>query len=323
MNILITSAGIRGYLVRYFQGTLKNKGKIFAADCSEYSPALYDADDYFIVPDVSNKNYINELIEICEKNKINGIVSLNDLELPILAKNKSKFSDKGIEVIVSEPEVIDICYDKYKTFMFLKENGFSTPKTFVSLEIALDDIEKGALEFPLLIKPRKGSASIDIKKTYNMKELQNEFDNRKDIIIQEFIKDDEYGVDVFNNSELIPVAIFAKKKIKMRAGETDKAISVYDENMVEVISDMAKKLGFYGPADIDLFKRDNEYIIMEVNPRFGGGYPLSHTLGANFPDKIISLINNGKLEPKYYRYPDNVLMMKQYEIVIRKAKYWR
>lgn len=320
MNILITSVGIRGYLVRYFKEALKNKGKVFAADSSEYAPALYDAQGYFIVPDVSNKNYIHELIEICEENKINGIISHNDLELPILAKNKNEFSDKGIEVIVSEPEVIDICYDKYKTFVFMKKKGFSTPKTFVSLEESLKEIERGDLDFPLIKKPRKGSASKGIKKIYNKKELQNEFTHRKDIVIQEFIKGDEYGVDVFNNSELIPVAIFAKKKIKMRAGETDKAISVYDEKLIEVIGDLAKKLGFCGPADIDLIKRDDEYIIMEINPRFGGGYPLSHALGANFPDKIISLINKDTLETNYYKYPDDVLMMKQYEIVIRKAK---
>lgn len=320
MNILITSVGIRGYLVRYFKEALKNKGKVFAADSSEYAPALYDAQGYFIVPDVSNKNYIHELIEICEENKINGIISHNDLELPILAKNKNEFSDKGIEVIVSEPEVIDICYDKYKTFVFMKKKGFSTPKTFVSLEESLKEIERGDLDFPLIKKPRKGSASKGIKKIYNKKELQNEFTHRKDIVIQEFIKGDEYGVDVFNNSELIPVAIFAKKKIKMRTGETDKAISVYDEKLIEVIGDLAKKLGFCGPADIDLIKRDDEYIIMEINPRFGGGYPLAHALGANFPDKIISLINKDTLETNYYKYPDDVLMMKQYEIVIRKAK---
>ena len=181
----------------------------------------------------------------------------------------------------------------------------------------MEKIKEGDLKLPLLLKPRKGSAGIGIKKVYNVKELQNEFDNKKDVIIQEFIKGDEYGADVFNNSKLIPVAIFVKKKIKMRAGETDKAISVYDEKMIEFIRDVAKKLGFYGPADIDLFKRNNEYSITDINPRFGGGYPLSHALGADFPSKIISLINKGKLQAKYSGYPENVLMMKQYEIVIK------
>lgn len=318
MNLLITSVGIRGYLIRYFREALKNRGNVFTADCNEYAPALYDGDGYFLIPDISNKHYISELAAICEKSEIDGIISLNDLELPILAQNKSKFSERGVEVIVSSPQVIDICYDKYQTFRFLTENGFSTPKTYISLEKALREIENGEAEFPLLIKPRKGSASAGIKKITNIKALKNEFIDNKDTLIQEFIKGDEYGIDAFNNSHLEPVAIFAKKKIKMRAGETDKATSIYDKKMIETMKKLAKSLGFYGPADIDLFKRDGKYIIMEINPRFGGGYPLSHALGAKFPEKVISLINKEELASDYYEYTENVLMMKQYEIVIRK-----
>lgn len=321
MNILITCAGIRGYLVKYFQEALKNKGKIFAADCSKYAPALYDADDYFIMPDVHDKNYINRLIEICEKYKINGIVSVEDLELPILARNKNKFSNKGIKVIVSEPEIIDICYDKYKTFLFLKENGFSAPRTFISLEKSLAEIEEGDLEFPLLIKPRKGAGSIGIKKAHNIKELGNEFSHDNNLIIQEFIRGDEYGIDVFSNADLMPVAIFTKKKIKMRAGETNKGVSIYDEKLINIVGNLAKKLGFYGPVDMDMFKKqDGNYVLLEINPRFGGGYPLSHALGADFPQMVISLINKEKIEPKYIEYPENIVMMKQHEIVIKKLK---
>lgn len=320
MNVLITAAGIRGYLIKYFREACGDSGKIFAADCSGYSPALYDAEGYFLIPEAGDTNYVNELIKLCEANDIDGVVSLSDIELPILAKHKSRFSEKGIQVIISDPEVIDICYDKYKTFLFLKEKGFSAPKTFVSPEEAIAEIEKGGLEFPVLVKPRKGSASIGIKTVSSVPELHNEFGNRNDAIIQEFILGDEYGIDVFGNSDLRPVAVFAKKKIKMRAGETDKAISIYDEKMMQIASDLANRLGLYGPADIDAFKRDDEYIIMEINPRFGGGYPLSHAIGADFPSKVISLIKREKLEPNYTVYPDNILMMKQYEIVIKKLE---
>lgn len=317
MNVLITSAGIRGYLVKYFKETLGDKGKVFAADCSTYAPALYDADDYFILPDVSDKNYVDELMKNCERNDINGIVSLNDIELPILSKNKNKFSKENIEIIISDPEIIDICYDKYKTYNFLIKNGFLAPKTFISLKKALEGLENKKLKLPVLIKPRKGSASQDIVKIFTIKELKNEFGNRKNMIIQEFIDGEEYGVDVFNNEKQIPVAIFAKKKIKMRAGETDKAISIYDRKIIEVAQSLSNKLGFYGPADIDMFKRDDTYLIMEINPRFGGGYPLSHALGAKFPEKITSLINKEKLVTNYNKYSGNVLMMKQYEIMIK------
>jgi len=317
MNVLITSVGIRGYLVRYFKDALKNKGTVFATDCSIFAPALYDADDFFILPKVTDNNYINELMRICTEKNIEGIVSLNDIELPILVKNKEKFSKKNIHIVISDPEIIDICYDKYRTYNFLIKNDFSAPKTFISLKKAFYEINKGTLKLPVLIKPRYGSASKDISKVNTIAELENEFNKRKNFIIQEFIDGEEYGVDVFNNADFEPVSVFAKKKIKMRAGETDKAISVNDEKIMELVCALSRKLGFYGPADIDIFKRNDGYLVMEINPRFGGGYPLSHALGAGFPEKIISLINKEKIETNYYKYPENILMMKQYEIMIK------
>ena len=318
MNILITSVGIRGYLIKYFRKALKNKGKIFAADCNRYAPALYDADNYFILPNALEKNYINELFKICLTNDIKGIISLNDIELPILAQSKNKFINKGIKLIVSNPRAIDICYDKYTTYKFLKENKFPFPKTFISLDDTLKEIKAKTLKFPLLIKPRKGSASLEIKKVFNKKDLQNKFKEEENLIIQEFLQGDEYGIDVFCNSNLLPVSIFVKRKIKMRAGETDKAVTVYDIKMIEFIKKLIKTLGLYGPGDIDLFKRGNEYIIMEINPRFGGGYPMSHAVGAEFPEKMVKLINEEPLEPDFIRYSNDVVMMKQYEIVIKK-----
>ena len=187
MNILITSAGTRGYLIKYFKKALKEKGKIFAADCSKYAPALYDADNYFIVPPASDKNYIDKLFNICLNNGIKGVISLNDIELPVLAQYKNKFIEKGIQLIVSDKNVADLCYDKYKTFLFLKENKFSFVKTYISLNEALMEIKSKTIKFPLLIKPRKGSASIGIKKVSSITELRGKFEEKKSII-QEFIQ---------------------------------------------------------------------------------------------------------------------------------------
>ena len=317
MNILITSAGTRGYLIKYFKKALKGKGKIFAADCSKYAPALYNADNYFIVPAVSNKNYISELYKICLKNGVKGVISLNDVELPLLAQYKSKFMEKGVKLIVSDPETIDICYDKYKTFKFLEENRFPFPKTFISLSEVLMEIKSKAIKFPLLIKPRKGSAGVGIKEVFNINGLQNEFNEKKNLIIQEFIQGDQYGIDVFSNSNLVPVSIFAKKVIRIRAGIADKEVTVYDAKMINYIRNLIGKLGLYGPGDIDLIKCRNKYIVLEINPRFGGGYPLAHVVGANFPKKVIRLVNESLLEAGFRRYPDNIAMMKQDEIVIK------
>jgi len=316
MNILITSAGTRGYLIRYFKKILRENGKIFAADCSKYAPALYDADNYFIIPAVSNENYINELYKICLKNKVKGVISLNDVELPVLAQHKSKFMDKDIKLVVSDPETIDVCSDKYKTFKFLKENKFPFAKTFIALNEVLMEIKSKTIKFPLLMKPRKGSASIGIKKVFNIAELRDKFEEKK-FIIQEFLQGDDYGVDVFCNSDLVPISIFAKRKMRIVAGEADKEVTVYDDKMIDYIKNMTGKLKLYGPGDIDLIKRGNKYFISDINPRFGGGYPLAHTVGADFPKKIIGLIKGKVLEADFRRYPDNIVMMKQYEIVIK------
>jgi len=317
MNILITSAGIRGYIVKYFKETMKDIGRVYAADCSLYAPALYDADDFFILPKVNDEKYIVKLLEKCKKYDIKCIVSLNDVELPILSNNKKRFEKEGINIVISEPKVIDICYDKYKTYNFLKENGFKSVKTYVEIEKVKDDLKKGLIKFPILIKPRWGSASKDIVKVSSKKELENQYANNKDLIIQEFIDGEEFGVDIFNNSNKKNITVFAKKKIKMRAGETDKAVTYYDEDLIRKSSKLAESIGLYGPGDIDVFKYNDEYFFMEINPRFGGGYPLAHSIGAGFPKKIIDMILGKKLKKVFIKYPENVVMMKQYEIVIR------
>ena len=320
MNILVTSAGIRGYIIRYFKESIGNEGKIFAADSSRYAPALYNADACFIIPQANKENYIDELLKLCIKNKIDGIVSLNDMELPVLAKNKKIFSDNNIKLIISSQDVVEICCDKYKIYGFLIKNGFQTPKTYISLEKTLKDIQKNILCFPLLIKPREGSASIGIKKIENEENLRISFENNDNLMIQEMLKGQEFGVDVFNDSSHQPVSIYVKKKIKMRAGETDKAISIYDKEIIEIIKKFSAKLELYGPADIDLIKQNNKYYITDVNPRFGGGYPLSHALGAEFPKKIISLIKSEEIKADYHKYNEDTVMMKQYDCVIINTK---
>jgi len=317
MNVLITSAGKRGYLIRYFKAALKGKGRVFAADCSQYAPALYDADEYFLIPPVSDSEYIKELEARCVEHSISGIVSLSDLELPVLAENKDNFLALGVKVIVSAPKVIDICFDKYKTYQFLKESGFTYAKTFINLKQALEEIKKGALVFPVLVKPRKGSRSVGISKVNTIKELEEKYKQQKDVVIQEYIDGDEYNLDLFNNSDLKPVAAFVKKKIQVRDGETYEEYSVYDYEILQCAKELVKKLGCYGPIDIDLFKKGNEYIVIDINPRFGGDYALSHALGAAFPEMVVSLIDDNKISPCYTKYPDNVWMMKQYEIVTR------
>ena len=159
MNILFTCAGRRNYLINYFKSALNGHGKVVAVDMQLSAPALVDADVAKVVPSIYDENYISSIIAIVQEQNINAIISLNDLELPILAENKEKLEILGVKVLISPENVIDICFDKWKTYHFFKENGINTPLTFINIATAKKALEKNELKFPLIVKPRWGSAS--------------------------------------------------------------------------------------------------------------------------------------------------------------------
>ncbi|MFW5701002.1 MAG: ATP-grasp domain-containing protein, partial [Cyclobacteriaceae bacterium] len=249
MNILFTCAGRRNYLIKYFRNAIGHSGKILAADMQLSAPAMIDADMAFQVPSVYDKTYIEVLLQICKENNVIAIISLNDLELPILAKNKDKFETINTKIIVSSEDVIDLCFDKYKTFQFCIENNILTPKTYISLNEALSEIESKQLSFPLMLKPRWGSASIGIEIAHSIEELTllykiltlklertilataSSTAKHEAILIQEYIEGQEFGLDIINDLNGKYCNTIVKKKLAMRAGETDKALIVKDPNL--------------------------------------------------------------------------------------------
>ena len=321
MNILLLSCGTRNKIVQYFKKELGDRGLVMATDCSELAPALYEADKYFIVPKIENANYLDIILSICKENKIKMVLSLIDPELSILAKYKQNFLDIGTIPIVSDYDIVEMCLDKYSMYQFLIENGFKTIRSYIDKDDFYKDLDAGIINYPVFVKPIKGSASININKVNSKEEVESLFYRFDNLMIQEFMEGTEYGADVY--TDLIsnePVAIFTKEKIKMRAGETDKSISIKDEKLFQLINTFVKKVGFKGIIDIDIFKINNEYYISEVNPRFGGGYPHAYECGVNVPRMIINNFE-GKVNDKVIgQYDENVYMMKFNEVKIIKAK---
>lgn len=317
MNILILSAGTRNKIVQYFKKELKNKGKVIATDCSNLAPAIYEADKYYIVPKINDKNYINIILDICKKEKINTLISLIDPELSLIAKNINLFKEIGVNPIISDYEKVEMCFNKYEMYKFLTENNLKTPKSYISKNKFLEDLDNTKINFPVFVKPVKGSASLNINKVSTKEELEVIWKQEENLMIQEFMNGQEYGADVY--IDMIsnePVAIFTKKKIKMRAGETDKSVSIKDEKLFELIKKFVKKTGFRGIIDIDIFKINEEYYISEVNPRFGGGYPHAYECGVNIPKMIVNNINGQINEEQIGNYSENIYMMKYNEIKI-------
>ncbi|RKE95302.1 ATP-grasp domain-containing protein [Ichthyenterobacterium magnum] len=320
INILFTCAGRRNYLINYFKEAMKGRGLIIAADMSNSAPAMVDADLAILVPSIYDNNYIEALKKIIIKHSITAIVSLNDLELPILSKHKSELENTGAKVIVSSDNVIDIAFDKVKTFSFIQQIKLETPKTYTTILDVKDAIKSKTLSFPLVVKPRWGSASIGIDFANSFEELELVFklqqlklkksilntaskeDFNNAIIMQEKLDGTEFGLDILNDFNGNYIGTYVREKLSMRSGETDKAVSVIDpkfETVGKIISDNLKHIG---NLDCDVFVVKNKLYTLELNPRFGGGYPFSHEAGINTAAIYIEWLNGNKDISQFNNY---------------------
>lgn len=319
INILILSCGTRNKIIQYFKNELGNKGKVFATDSSPLAPALYEADKHFIVPRINAPDYVDKILEICRKNNISGVLSLIDPELSILSKYKEKFLAIGTTPIVSNHEIIERSFDKYNFNQFLEDNNFNSMKCYINIKEFYEDLDNNIIDFPVFVKPVDGSASININKVNSREELELLFSRFDNLMIQEYMNGSEYGVDVF--IDLISneiVSVFIKEKLKMRAGETDKSLSIKNGKILELVRNFVKKAGYQGIIDIDIFESNGEYYISEVNPRFGGGYPHAYEVGVNVPKQIINNLENKINEGRLNNYKENTYMLKYNEVFIKK-----
>ena len=265
------------------------------------------------------EGYIEEVLQICRENNVGLVVSLIDPELALLAENKPKFDEIGVLLNTSTPETISAAFDKQQTQDFLRDNQFPYIPTFSDLEACQASLQEGKLHFPLFAKPVNGSGSLHIEKIENDKQLVSYCSKYPGYVIQEYMEGYEIGVDVY--VDLIsgqPVHLFMKRKLKMRAGETDKSVSFKNDALQALILDFAEKFQLRGANDIDVFERDGKFYISEVNPRFGGGYLHAYECGVNFPKCLINNMNGIVNEPCFGQYEENVYMMKYFDVHMEK-----
>ena len=315
-NILITSAGQRVSLVRDFQKEiliLDANAKVYTVDINPIlAPACHVSDGYKQVEPVTDEAYIVSLLDICEAWNIGMIVPTIDTELLILSENKEKFFSKGIHIIVSSTEFVAACRDKRIISSFFTEKGIEIPKP----------INKENPSFPLFIKPYDGSLSKDIFLINDESELTEYHLSHEKFMFMEYIdseKHSEYTVDTYYNKKHKLCCVVPRKRIAVRSGEVNKGVT----HKNEVLEYVKKKLDFIegaiGCLTIQFFfNYETKRIIgIEINPRFGGGYPLSYLAGANFPkwlineyflEKQISYTENWKENLLMLRYDDEVLV---------------
>jgi len=322
MNILILSAGTRNKVVEYFKKEFKDIGKVIVADCNVLAPTLYIADKHYIVPRIDNPNYLNVIKDICIKENIKALFSLIDPELSLISKHKKEFIELGVIPFVSDYDQVEISFNKYSFYEFCSQNNFPTVKSYKDINIFKNDLELGKIKFPVFIKPVTGSCSINIQKIENLKDLEFNFHKYPGLIIQEYMSGQELGADVYIDmisNEVI--SVFTKKKLLMRAGETDKSVSFKDKKLFDLIKLFVSKAGFKGQLDIDIFEVDGEYYLSEVNPRFGGGYPHAYECGCNFPKYMIENMRGNTNTCSVGNYESNVYMMKYLDLLVKKEVF--
>lgn len=319
MNILILSAGTRNKIVQYFVKTLTGKGTVIATDCSDLAPAIYEADKHHIVPRMTALGYLDVILDICKKEEITGVLSLIDPELSLLAENREKFEAIGTTVIGSSYALCEMSLDKFQMYRWLETHGYRCAKSYMDKEAFFADVDAGVITYPVFVKPARGSASISISKVYDRETVELLFAHEDGLMIQEFLDGQEIGADVYIDMVSHEVvSIFTKKKLKMRAGETDKAVSFKDEKLFALIERFVKDAGYNGQIDIDIFDVNGEYYISEVNPRFGGGYPHAFESGADHMKLIVNNLEGKANKCTIGEYKDGVYMMKYNEVMFKR-----
>lgn len=319
-NILILSAGTRNKVVQYFKKALGEGGSVIATDMSELAPAVYEADRFYQVPRITDEGYMDIILDICRKEQISGVLSLIDPELSLLAAHADEFAALGVTVIGSSYELCERALDKMDMFNWLLSHGYPCAKSYDNKEDFYADAEAGKISYPVFVKPIRGSASIAISKVYDRETVELLFSRTEGLMIQEYLDGQEIGADVYIDmvsGEV--VSVFTKKKLVMRAGETDKAVSFKDPALFALIERFARESGWSGQIDIDIFDVGGTYYISEVNPRFGGGYPHAYECGCDHMAMILRNLAGLANDRQIGQYEDDVCMMKYNEVMIKRG----
>jgi len=287
---------------------LKINTSLLGTDTTALSSALQLCDKSFLVKPITHAGYIKQLLKIVKTNRVKLLVPTVDLDLKLLAQNKPKFAAMGCRVLVSTPEVVDICQDKRKTYSFLINNGFDTPVT-MSVRAALS---KKKLNWPCFLKPWDGYASRGNAAVNNRKELLFFTKRIPNCIVQEFIKGTEHTCDVYVDFSLKVRCVVPRKRIEVRAGEVSKSQALKHPAIMSEAAGLVEKLGA-GPGVITLqlfLTGDGKVKFIEINPRFGGGVPLSIKAGANFPKWILQELLASKVNIRFDGFKDNLVMLR-------------
>jgi carbamoyl-phosphate synthase large subunit len=324
LTVLVSSAGRRVELVRMFRevvADLTPGGRVLATDSSWYSSAFHEADEGFVVPRVSDPELVPALLEVCRRHRVDVVVPTTDREMPVWMAERDRFAAIGTTVALSADEVVAIAADKQRTHDWLTGNGFPTVRQARPAE-ALDD--PAAWPLPLMAKPRFGSASEGVGLVRSRAELELvaarheaaaalSDGTRGDMVVQTVATGTEHTIDVLVDGSGLCLCAVPRRRMEVRGGEVSKAVTVRSPGLIELAHALCKALpGAYGVLNFQVFadEASGDLAVIEINPRFGGGFPLSYRAGADYPRWLLEDVRGLPTSADPDRWHDGLVMLR-------------
>ncbi len=338
MNILITCGGKRNYLVDYFKSVIGANGKVIVTNNIENVSSMYRADIAIKAPGINTPYYIQFLINICREYNIDMLFSLFDQDLSVITKNKSAFEDIGVLVALSDFQTIEDCFNKSNLVSMLKVASIKTPKTYDSKNDLIKAYKKGEITFPIIIKPQFGSGSLAMGKCDSSRHLNiivdylnlslensylsNNFssNHKNKLLFQEYIEGVEYNIDIVNDFNGKFITTFVKEKLVRGTSENETVKTLISEPLFELGKRIGEYIKHIGIMDADIIERNGDLYVIDLNPRFGGGYPFSHMAGANIPLAYTYWAKNIVAPEVCFNISKNLIITKGIDLHIKKRE---
>lgn len=307
-NVLLSSAGRRVALLDHIRRDLADLalvGNVVATDMTELSAAAQRADRFIKVPPVSDPKFSQRILDVCSNHAISLLIPTIDSELSTYARLRGPLAELGTLVLVSGPETVSLSGDKRATNKWLRSAGFPTPEQW-----SVDEARQGGVPLPVIAKPAQGSASMGVRLIATDQELQGL--SGADLVVQRVAEGVEYTVDVWVDSRGAHRCSVPRRRMQVRAGEVSKGITDAREDVVSLTTVLAEALPDpFGPLTVQLFAApDGAIKIIEINPRFGGGYPLAWEAGARYPRWALQETRSVPYDPTTFRWRDGLVMLR-------------
>lgn len=303
VNWLFSTIGKRGYIADYLRRADPNV-HIIGSGNNLFTPGFSSCDQAMLLPAIHDPQYLPRVKELVEKHNVNAILSFSDPDVATLSTIRSELTTEGVACFFPEEKTASFGFDKLETFRWAQRNGVAVPFTTNDPEEA-----RNKIPFPLIRKPRFGSASVGVSIIFDPKDLLPDLGDSTDYIYQERIIGQEVNIELCGDLDGRLMGVSAWRKLISRNGETQLAVTTRRQDLIDKAIELGTKAQIPGPCDIDLIDRDGQLFLIEFNMRFGGGYPVSHLAGASFPELLVRA-RLGELPPLHTEFKDEIFMMK-------------